>query len=119
MNNFNMDEFFKPDDNNDETRETNKPCPRKTGKAYRRLMARRKKKKRMEIISCGTGYNPTVGTIVEKTAKRKPVSYIQYPKNSNCQRFWKHYTNKVARKRELPVKGNGHRRCVDYLNELY
>lgn len=98
-----------------------KTKPRKTGSAYRRLMKKQKKDRLMKIINRG-GYNPAAGYVDWDfvDGKWQPIGkYIKYPKNSNQQRFFKRYSNKVARRKELPTKGNGYRRHFDYWWTLY
>lgn len=66
--------------------------PRKTGRAYRRKMRKQKKEKLMRIMTYG--YKSSIGYTDWgwKDGVYQPVgSYIQYPKNSNRQTFWKAY----------------------------
>lgn len=89
--------------------------PRKTGLAYRRFMRRQKRNRVMKIINRG-GY-PAAGYVDYDFIDGKAVQtgkYIKYPKNSNQQKFFKRYSNSVVRRKELPIKGNGYRKCFDY-----
>ena len=98
-----------------------KANPRKTGSAYRRMMKKQKKDRLMEIITRGR-HNSAAGYVdcdfVD--GEWKPVGkYIKYPRNSNKQRFFKRYSSKRVRRRDLPFKGNGYRRYCDYWWALY
>lgn len=96
--------------------------PRKTGRAYRRSMKKKKKDRLMKIIINATEYNPAVGYVdCEKIdGKWKPVGrYIKYPKNSKAQRYLKKQSNKKARKTALPPKGNEYRKHFEYWWTLY
>ena len=95
--------------------------PRKTGSAYRRFMKKQKQDKLMDIINRG-GYNPAAGYVDwgKVNGKWKPIGkYIKYPKNSHQQKFYKRYSNRKARREELPTKGNGYRKHFDYWWTLY
>ena len=98
------------------------PVPRrKTGRAYRRMMKTRKHSALFKIVT--DGYRPHAGYVdwSEVDGKWMPTGkYIKYPKNSNCQRWWKKYSNKIVRKNmNLPQKGNRYRRVFDYWWTLY
>ena len=84
---------------------------RHNNRSYRRHMKFQKDKRRKRIVS-ETGYNPSAGWLSEK-------GYLMYPKNSNRQRFYKHYSCKRVRKEDLPHKGNGYRKVFGYKWEIY
>lgn len=94
---------------------------RKTGTEYRRAMAVKKRDDLLKIIN-STGYNPNIGYVDwdwvdgvwQQTGK-----YIKYPKNSNAQRYWKRYSNKIVRHSKDIHKGNQYRKCFDYWWTLY
>lgn len=94
--------------------------PRKTGRAYRRKMRKQKKEKLMRIMTYG--YKSGIGYTDWgwKDGVYQPVgSYIQYPKNSNRQTFWKAYSNRKIRRYKGDVrKGNSYRRHFDYAWEV-
>lgn len=94
--------------------------PRKTGRAYRRQMRKQKKDKLMKIMTCG--HSPAAGYTDWgwKDGVYQPVGrYIQYPKNSNRQTFWKAYSNRKIRRYKGDVrKGNSYRRHFDYAWEV-
>jgi hypothetical protein len=94
--------------------------PRKTGRAYRRKMRKQKKEKLMRIMTYG--YKSGIGYTDWgwKDGVYQPVgSYIQYPKNSNRQTFWKAYSNRKIRHYKGDVrKGNSYRRHFDYAWEV-
>lgn len=114
------DEFNMKDEKDDRhglQSDSSKRCvnPRQTGIAYRRRMKRQKRNRLMKIINRG-GY-PAAGYIDYDFIDGKAVQtgkYIKYPKNSNQQKFFKRYSNSVVRRKELPIKGNGYRKCFDY-----
>lgn len=92
---------------------------RKTGNAYRREMKQRKFEKAKAIgdFSC----NPAVGWVKSDYIDGEWVdgTYIQYPKNSKSQRVYKRQSNKRVRKSDVPLRGNGYRRCLDYWWLIY
>lgn len=99
---------------------TKKSKLRNCGIAYRRKMKGLKRNKRMKIIS--HGYKPTAGYVDWDMINGEwvPVgTYIKYPKNSNMQKFFKRYSNRINRRKEIPVKGNGYRKNFDYWRTLY
>ena len=97
------------------------PSNRRTGKAYRRQMHIKKNDELMRIVT--RHYVPHAGYIdwgFDGPTLQHSGSYIKYPKNSNCQRWWKKYSNKIVRKNmNLPQKGNSYRRVFDYWWTLY
>ena len=94
--------------------------PRKTGRAYRRKMRKQKKEKLLRIMTYG--YKSGIGYTDWgwKDGVYQPVgSYIQYPKNSNRQTFWKTYSNRKIRRYKGNIrKGNSYRRHFDYAWEV-
>lgn len=94
--------------------------PRKTGRAYRRKMRKQKKEKLMRIMTYG--YKSGIGYTDWgwKDGVYQPVGrYIQYPKNSNRQTFWKTYSNRKIRRYKGNIrKGNSYRRHFDYAWEV-
>ena len=94
--------------------------PRKTGRAYRRKMRKQKKEKLMRIMTYG--YRSGIGYTDWgwKDGVYQPVGrYIQYPKNSNRQTFWKTYSNRKIRRYKGNIrKGNSYRRHFDYAWEV-
>ena len=92
---------------------------RRTGNAYRREMRQRKFEKAKAIVD--TTCNPAVGCVHEDFIDGEWIegTYIQYPKNSKTQRVYKRQSNKRVRKSDVPMKGNGYRRCLDYWWILY
>lgn len=94
---------------------------RKTGKTYRRKMARQKFKKKKEI---GTYiYHACWVDWDEVDGKWMPVGkYIKYPHNSEQRNYFKRYSNRKVRRMkydDIPTKGNGYRRQFDYWWTLY
>ena len=95
---------------------------RKTGRAYRREMKRRKYQRRNGIITRG-GYDPRVGYLRYDYVDGvwQPTSLvIRYPKHSNCQKWIKNETSARTRHCDhLPSKGNFYRRLFDYWRTMY
>lgn len=94
---------------------------RKTGMEYRRTMAIKHRDDLMWIIN-HCGYNPMAGYVDWDwvDGKWQPVGkYIKYPKNSNAQRHWKRYSNKIVRRSKEVFRGNQYRKCFDYWWTLY
>ncbi|MDD5022279.1 MAG: hypothetical protein PHR82_09165 [Endomicrobiaceae bacterium] len=93
---------------------------RKTGRAYRRVMREQKTNRLMRIVN--RYYIPHAGYVDWDFVDGKYVQvgkYIKYPKNSNCQRWMKKYTNKIVRHSHIPLRGNGYRKTFDYWWEMY
>lgn len=91
----------------------------KTRRTYRRLMRKQKREKRIEIISRDE-YNPTAGRVSRGSGGERPDRvFIKYPKNSKRQKQLKRYSNKIARRKDIPCKGNGYRKWLDYCWKLY
>ena len=84
-------------------------------RSYRRAKTLHKKKRLWKIINL-RGYNPARGYVEWEMidGERKPVGdHIKYPKNSKKQKFYKRYTKRVVRRRELALKGNEYRKHFD------
>ena len=107
----------KDDDISGEETTESSPGKRKTGRAYRRKMDKRKFKKR-KSISETMGYRPSVGWPNWKYIDGELVevgNYMKYPSSSNRQKFAKHQSNKRVRKStDISGKGNNYRRKFDY-----
>lgn len=113
--------FDKPDIDEDNYHEigNKKHNPRKTGTAYRRLMYKQKKDRLMKIINDGYNLTAYVDFDYVNGEREQTGKHIKFPKNSNQQKFFKRYSNRIARRKELPTKGNGYRRHFDYWWTLY
>ena len=94
---------------------------RKTGRSYRRKMARQKfeKKKRIgtyHIHGCWVDWDEVDG-------KWMPVGkYLKYPHDSEMRNYFKKYSNKKVRRaknNDVSTKGNNYRRQFDYWWTLY
>lgn len=96
--------------------------PRQTGRAYRRTQARRKDKKRRQIIE-RYAYRPNIGYLKHNfvNGEWKVVgSHIQYPNGSNRQKFLKRESNKKVRRYTKSISsGGGYRKLFDYWWNLY
>lgn len=83
-------------------------------------MRKQKKEKLLRIMTYG--YKSGIGYTDWgwKDGVYQPVgSYIQYPKNSNRQTFWKTYSNRKIRRYKGNIrKGNSYRRHFDYAWEV-
>lgn len=94
---------------------------RKTGRAYRRVQAKHKDKRRRKIISYH--WYPPAGYLRHDWINGEWVengTHICYPKSSNAQRFLKPRNNKAVRryKGEIP-SGNSYRKLFEYWYDLY
>ncbi len=94
---------------------------RKTGRTYRRKMARQKFEKKRETgvysrQGCWTDWGVVDG-------KWQPVGkYIKYPHDSEMRSYFKKYSNRKVRRAkydDISTKGNGYRRQFDYWWTLY
>ena len=94
---------------------------RKTGRTYRRKMARQKFEKKRETgvysrQGCWTDWGVVDG-------KWQPVGkYIKYPHDSEMRSYFKKYSNRKVRRAkydDISKKGNGYRRQFDYWWTLY
>lgn len=97
-------------------------CQRRTGRQYRRRKGQEKSDRRLAIIQL-SGYAPHRG-YVDWDFKGKTLLhtgyYIEYPKNSKCQRWLKRVSSKKVRAYPyFPQKGNGYRKVFDYWWSLY
>ncbi len=88
----------------------------------RRITRVKKNDEVLRIINYG-GYAPHRGYIdwgFDGETLLHSGKYIKYPKNSNCQRWMKRETSRRVRNcKEVPKKGNFHRRLFDYWWTLY
>jgi len=95
--------------------------PRRSGRAYRRLMDRHKKERLMKIITYG--YHPEAGYVdwdwVDGVLQ--PVgNHIKYPKSSNRQVYWKNQSNRKVRRYKGSIpKGNAYRKHFEYTYTVY
>lgn len=93
---------------------------RRTGSAYRRAMAVKKRNDLFHIIN--ETHAPFAGytdwDFVDGVWK--PVGkYVKHHKNSNRQRFWKRYSNRAVRRGVQTGSGkSGYKRCFDYWWEI-
>lgn len=98
-----------------------KPGKRKTGRAYRRIQAKHKDKRRRKIISYH--WYPPVGYVETDWVDEvwtEVGNHIVYPKNSNAQRFLKRRNNKAVRRYKGEISdGNLYRRLFEYWYDLY
>lgn len=96
--------------------------PRRTGRAYRRTQARRKDKKRRQIIE-RYAYHPSIGYLKHDFVDGEwetVGTHIQYPKDSNRQRFLKRESNRKVRRYTKSISsGGGYRKLFDYWWNLY
>lgn len=93
---------------------------RKTGRAYRRMMKQKKDADLRKIMNYG--YAPHIGYIDWGFVDGvwQPIgTHIKYPAASRKQRYMKRLTSKIARKANLPKKGNGYRKLFDYWWTMY
>ena len=102
------------------------PCIEMNSAKSRRLSRRKthiKKKKRLMLIINRNKYNPYPGYIKwgYVDGKWTPVGkYIQYPKNSKKQSYYKKYSNRIVRRSKTHIpNGNSYRRLFDYSWEIY
>lgn len=89
---------------------------RKTGLAYRRVMAVKKRNDLFRIMNSSHSrhagymdweYQNGVVSLVGK--------YVKFPKNSNRQQYWKRYSNRAVRRGKAVGSGkSGYKRCFDY-----
>ena len=88
---------------------------------YRRKMQRKHYAKRWQILR-RSGYKPALGKGNWEIAEgnlQLTEKHIKYPKNSHRQRDLKRLSNKIIRRRNEALQGNGYRRCFDYHWTLY
>ena len=93
---------------------------RNSDRGYRRYMRHKKFEQRRRFLSeIGRYYyKPSIGWLSEDG------SYIKRPKNSNQERYWKRYSNRVARRKKgdkefFGRKGNKYKRVLDYVWKVY
>jgi hypothetical protein len=91
------------------------------GKAYRRSM-KEKKDIRLRKIITECKYTPSAGYIKYDwvAGACKPVKeYVQYPKNSNMQKYLKRKSRRAVRRSNLALQGNNYRKVIEYRWEFY
>jgi hypothetical protein len=91
------------------------------GKAYRRSM-KEKKDIRLRKIITECKYTPNAGYIQYGWVGSmwKPVKeYVQYPKNSNMQKYLKRKSRRAVRRSNLALQGNNYRKVIEYRWEFY
>lgn len=91
------------------------------GKAYRRSM-KEKKDIRLRKIITECKYTPNAGYIQYDwvAGAWKPVKeYVQYPKNSNMQKYLKRKSRRAVRRSNLALQGNNYRKVIEYRWEFY
>lgn len=100
--------------------QSKRQSPKKSGRAYRRAMRRYKKEKLMRAMVYTRRPNAGRTEWDWKDGVFQPVgNYIQHPRSSHTQTFWKTYSNrKVRRYKDSISKGNSYRRYFDYDWEL-
>ena len=91
------------------------------GYAYRRTMKEKKDRKLRKILN-DCRYTPHAGRIEYGWADGvwQPVKeYVQYPKNSNMQKYLKRQSNRKVRRSDPFPNGNGYRKCMEYQWQFY
>ena len=91
------------------------------GYAYRRTM-KAKKDRRLRKILSDCRYTPHAGYVECDWVDGvwQPVrEYIQYPKNSNMQKYLKRQSNRKVRRSEAFSNGNSYRKCMEYRWQFY
>jgi hypothetical protein len=91
------------------------------GKAYRRSM-KEKKDIRLRKIITECKYTPSAGYIQYDwvAGAWQPVKeYVQYPKNSNMQKYLKRKSRRAVRRSNLALQGNNYRKVIEYRWEFY
>ena len=91
------------------------------GYAYRRTMKAKKDRKLRKILS-DCRYTPHAGRVEHGWVDGvwQPVkAYIQYPKNSNMQKYLKRQSNRKVRRSAPFPNGNGYRKCMEYRWQFY
>ena len=91
------------------------------GKAYRRSM-QEKKDIRLRKILTECRYTPNAGYIQYDWIDGvwKPIkAYVQYPKNSNMQKYLKRKSRRAVRRSNLALQGNNYRKVIEYRWEFY
>lgn len=93
---------------------------RRTGKAYRRAMTRKRRDERLRIAKkCRLSPAGYVDWD-EVDGKWQPVGkYVKYPRNSNAQQYLKRCSSKAVRRRKELFRGNQYRKCFDYQGLLW
>lgn len=91
------------------------------GNAYRRAM-RAKKDRRLRKILSDCRDTPHAGSVEfgwVDGAWQPVKEYIQYPKNSNMQKYLKRQSNRKVRRSEAFPNGNSYRKCMEYRWQFY
>ena len=91
------------------------------GYAYRRTMKEKKDRKLRKILN-DCRYTTHAGRIEYGWADGvwQPVKeYIQYPKNSNMQKYLKRQSNRKVRRSKAFPNGNSYRKCMEYRWQFY
>lgn len=90
-------------------------------KTYRRKMHRKKNNELIRMLNY-TPYNPHAGYLkwgFVNGVWQSIGNHVQYPKNSNRQRFLKRLSNRRIRQGAILGTGKaGYKRCFDYWWEL-
>lgn len=82
----------------------------------RRTTAKQKKIRIQKLYQYIGYYFPYVESEKRRSDNGKLIHrYIHYKKSSsNKEQFFKKYSNRVVRKKDVPRRGNGYRKCFDY-----
>jgi hypothetical protein len=83
---------------------------------------RAKKDRRLRKILNDCCYTPHAGSAEfgGVDGAWQPVKeYIQYPKNSNMQKYLKRQSNRKVRRSEAFPNGNSYRKCMEYRWRFY
>ena len=86
-------------------------------RAYRREMEAKKESRLKQILKTCKPI-PRVGHVkcgwVDGMWRPVKGAYVQYPKNSNIQKYLKRQTRRKVRRSEPFAKGNSYRKCMEY-----
>ena len=83
---------------------------------------KKKKDSRLRKILTECKYTPSAGYIQYDWVDGvcKPVKeYVQYPKNSNMQKYLKRKSRRAIRRSNLALQGNNYRKVSEYRWEFY
>lgn len=89
--------------------------------AYSRTM-KAKKDRRLRKILSNCRYTPHAGYVECNWVDgvwQQVREYIQYPKNSNMQKYLKRQSNRKVRRSETVPNGNSYRKCMEYRWQFY
>jgi hypothetical protein len=81
-----------------------------------------KKERRLRKILSDCRYTPHAGHVECDWVDGvwQPVrEYIQYPKNSNMQKYLKRKSRRAVRRSNLALQGNNYRKVIEYRWEFY